>query len=143
MEVLNKTANLSDVLGVDEDTGAHVIPVASASSQTQDLFSSGDFQALIDELAEEYDLVILDCAPVLAVAETRQVATMSDVCVLVARCNQTPAAAVRAAAESLQVVGAPLSGIVVNCFNPKTASGYSGYGEAYYWHPDNKYYTTS
>lgn len=140
LEVLNGSANLADVIGADEDTGAHVIPVATASSQTQDLFSSGDIHALIDELSEEYDFVILDCAPVLAVAETRQVAKMADVCVLVARCNETHSAAVRAAAESLQIAGAPLCGMVLNFFDSRVPGGKMSYGTAYYWHPGNTYY---
>ncbi len=140
LEVLNGTAELADVIGADEDTGAHVIPVASESSQTQDLFSSGDFQALLDQLSDEYDFIILDCAPVLAVAETRQVAKMSDVCVLVARCNETHSGAVRAAAESLQMAGAPLIGMVLNFFDARVPGGFSGYGSAYYWHPGNSYY---
>lgn len=140
LEVLNGSVELADVIGADEDTGAHVIPVASESSQTQDLFSSGDFQALLDQLSEEYDFIILDCAPVLAVAETRQIAKMSDVCVLVARCNETHAGAVQAAAESLHTAGAPLAGMVLNFFDARVPGGNSGFGSAYYWHPGNSYY---
>lgn len=140
LEVLNGSATLEEVLGVDEDSGAHVIPVASESSRTQDLFSSGDLQSLLDDLAEKYEYIILDCAPVLAVAETRQVAKMADVTVVVARCNETHGAAVRAAAESLAVAGANLGGMVLNFFDAQVPGGSAGYSTAYYWHPGNTYY---
>lgn len=111
-EVLTGERPWRDVVGVDAGSGAHVLPASGFTSK--DLFSSGAMQKLVADLSADYDLVILDCAPVFAVAETRVVASLADSVVLTARARKTSARALSAAAEQLDLAGANLLGIVLN-----------------------------
>lgn len=72
---------------------------------------------LIRELAAEYDLVVLDCPPVFAVADARVIASLSDSVVVAARAGKTPARALQAAIEQLELAGANVLGVALNRVN--------------------------
>jgi Mrp family chromosome partitioning ATPase len=65
-------------------------------------------------LAEHYDLVVLDCAPVFAVADTRFVASLADAVVVTARTRRTPARALAAAIQQLEIGGSRVLGVALN-----------------------------
>jgi Mrp family chromosome partitioning ATPase len=66
-----------------------------------------------------------DCAPVLAVAETRVVAAQADCTLVIARWRKTPVRAIRAAIQQLQAGGAILRGVVINGVDRRAPYYYS------------------
>ncbi len=125
----------------DRDSGAHVLPAVSGAFTPRDLFSSPAMEALIDDLRENYDLIVLDCAPVLAIAETRLIVGHADAVALVARSEKTHAGAVRTALREVENSGAHVLGIALNCVDPG-APGRGTYGDTlYYRYAKTKYYT--
>jgi Mrp family chromosome partitioning ATPase len=80
---------------------------------------------LLAELRGAFDLVILDCAPVLAVADTRVVVSKADCAVMVTRWQKTPIRAVRAALQQLNVSGATVRGIALNSVDRRMPGYYS------------------
>jgi succinoglycan biosynthesis transport protein ExoP len=68
---------------------------------------------LLDRLRDEYEMVILDTAPVLAIAETRILARKADAVALLAAWRQTPQKAVENALDILEAVGAPVTGLAL------------------------------
>ncbi|HJS79311.1 MAG TPA: hypothetical protein VJ748_01705, partial [Vitreimonas sp.] len=74
------------------------------------------------------DLVILDCPPVGAVADTRLLAAKADGVVLVSRWNKTSVREVSTAIRHLAPSGARLLGVVVNGVDGDVAR-WAGYGE--------------
>jgi capsular exopolysaccharide synthesis family protein len=136
-QVLSGERAWRDVVGVDQASGAHVLPASGMTSK--DLFGSGDMQKLVDELSEAYDLVILDCAPVFAVAETRVIAALADVVVLAARAGKTPARALGAAIDQLELSGANVLGVALNRVEKRNARR-SFYDGLYYSKAFKGYY---
>ncbi|MAW53399.1 MAG: hypothetical protein CME01_11285 [Geminicoccus sp.] len=63
--------------------------------------ASGRIQSLITELRDEYDMVIIDTAPVLAVAETQAIARYCDATVFCARENYAARRSIKQAYDSL------------------------------------------
>jgi hypothetical protein len=63
-QVLAGERNWKDVVGCDKASGAMFCRVALTS---KDMFGSGAMESLIADLSEQYDLVVLDCAPIFAV----------------------------------------------------------------------------
>jgi capsular exopolysaccharide synthesis family protein len=112
--VLTGEMNWRDVVGADKPSGAHVLPAAGAATTSRDVFGSGALEKLIGELAEHYDLVVLDCAPVFAVADTRLIASLADCVVVAARAHKTPARALAAAVSQLEIAGARVLGVALN-----------------------------
>ncbi|MDP3495939.1 MAG: polysaccharide biosynthesis tyrosine autokinase [Hyphomonadaceae bacterium] len=111
-EVLSGERSWRDVVGKDEPSGAHILPASGITSK--DIFGTGAMEDLIRELAAEYDLVILDCPPVFAVADARVIGSLSDSVVVAARAGKTHARAVQAAIEQLELAGANVLGVALN-----------------------------
>ena len=111
-QVLSGEKHWRDVVGCDEQSGAHVLPASGLTSK--DLFGSGAMEELIEDLKHHYDLVVLDCAPVFAVADTRVIASMADAVVIAARARKTPSRALAAAIAQLEITGARVLGVALN-----------------------------
>jgi exopolysaccharide transport family protein len=112
-EVLFKTATLDEVLQKDPGSGADVVPLAQAEFTPLDLFSSEAMRSLIDDLRERYEVVILDTAPVLPLADTRVLSPLADTVLVVARWGRTPHSVVRSALDQLYAHGAHIAGCVL------------------------------
>jgi succinoglycan biosynthesis transport protein ExoP len=94
---------------------------------------------LIEELRAHYDLVILDCAPILAVAETRIVVGRADTTVLIARAGRTAIGAMRAAVMQTEAAGGNVLGIALNYVLPRWQS----YTDSLYFNESKSYYSVS
>lgn len=81
--------------------GLHILPIVSRGSEGDRLTDKGLIQAAVAQLKERYDLVILDCPPLLAVAETREIAGLSDGVILAAKWRSTPDEAIVTASRLL------------------------------------------
>jgi len=139
MEVLNRTVALDRALMVDELSGAHVLPLARNSFTPKDVFGTPAMDGLLDHLRANFDLVILDTAPVLAVSDTRVIAAKSDAVVFLARWRKTPERAIGAALKALEQSGAHVAGLAMTQVDMKAQSRY-GYGDAGYYYGDYKKY---
>ena len=71
-------------------------------------------RALLRELGEEFDLVIIDTPPVLALADASVVAATADTTLFVVHAGRTPRAVAQQALQQLEVVGARVAGTVLN-----------------------------
>ncbi len=95
---------------------------------------------LLDELRERFQVIYLDTAPVLAVADTRVLSTMADVVVVLAHWRKTPKKATEAALTQLETVGAYISGVALTQVD-LAEQARSGYGDAsYYYEHYRQYY---
>ena len=140
VEVLNRTVNLGDALLNDGSSGAQILPLAKNSFTPKDVFGTVAMDQLLAHLRGSFDLIILDTAPVLAVSDTRLVASKSDAVVFLARWRKTPEKAISAAVRILEQSGAHVAGIALTQVDMKAQARY-GYGDAgYYYGEYKKYY---
>lgn len=140
LEVLNGQAKLQDVLLQDRETGAYVLPLAKSSFTPRDVFGTAAMDRLLQSLREHFDLIILDTAPSLAVADTRVLASKADAVVFLARWRKTPTKAVEAALKQLSGSGAHIAGLALTQVN-MVEQGRYGYGDpGYYYAEYKKYY---
>jgi exopolysaccharide transport family protein len=116
-ELLFGAARLEDVIQKDVGSGADILPLAQAEFTPRDLFNSSAMRELIEELRKRYEVVILDTAPVLPLADTRMLAPLADSVLLVVRWARTRHSAVRSAVEQLRAHGADVGGIVLSGVN--------------------------
>ncbi|MGE3867670.1 MAG: GumC family protein [Hyphomonadaceae bacterium] len=112
-EVLFRTATLDEVLQKDSGSGADVVPLAQAEFTPRDLFGSDAMRQLIDELRERYEVIVLDTAPVLPLADTRVLSPLADSVLVVVRWGRTPHSVVRSALDQLHAHGANIAGAVL------------------------------
>ena len=112
VEVLEDGAALEKAIERDELSGAYVL----RHSATDRIFDVGQPAAMSDllmRLKQSFDLVLLDTAPVLALAEARVVAALTDQVLLVVRWRITPRAATQTALKLLVRAGADVRAFVM------------------------------
>ena len=98
------------------------------------------FPALLSQLKDRYDLLVLDTAPLTAVADARLAARAADVAVLCVRWGRTPVPLARAAAKILAATGTGVAGAVLTRVDTRTQAGYGFEGSSKYYAQHGKYY---
>jgi capsular exopolysaccharide synthesis family protein len=139
LQVLAGEASWRDAIVKDPGSDAHILPVASAGFTPRDVFGTDAMERLIGELRANYDLVVLDCAPILAVAETRILVKQADTTVLVARAGRSALGAVRTAVTQTEKAGGKVLGVALNCVQPNWGS----YADSLYFYHSKSYYSVS
>jgi capsular exopolysaccharide synthesis family protein len=140
LEALEGRSSWQDVISASDPTGVHVLPCSMTDFTTRDSFGTDAMAKLVDELREHYDLVILDCPPVLVVAETLDIVSQADSVVMVGRAGTTPARAARAAIDQLRKSDARLVGLALNCVDPREQGSESYYGARFRTGSSSGYY---
>jgi polysaccharide biosynthesis transport protein len=116
----------------------HYIPAGATPAAPADLMDAPRFQALLDWLREEYEVVVIDSPPLNVVPDAAVLSPRVDGVVVVVRAAVTPASALEFATSELRAAGAPVLGTVLNDFVLRRDAGYDGSyrwyaaGEAYY-----------
>jgi succinoglycan biosynthesis transport protein ExoP len=131
---------LSEVLGGDRRAwesmrsgkvdNLWIMSSGKASEQPTELLQSEAMRELLADQREVVDFIIIDCPPVLAVADALVLAPMVDGVLYVADAQRTPRGAVIAARAQLDQVGARIIGAVLN--EVEGTGGYSYYGQYAY-----------
>lgn len=144
--LMHHDLSLNDVLVDDPETGMKILTRGKAAFVNPvDLFASLRMKAIVDDLREQFDLVILDSAPIMAVPDTRILAGLVDKTIFVLNWDATPKKVVHSALHLLSKDGhANVAGVVLQKVNLQQYGRY-GYGDSgYYYHYGryNQYYTS-
>ncbi len=111
---------------LDIITAGHVPPNPS------ELLSSKKMDDLFAKLREEYDYIIVDSSPIIAVTDALILSKKVDQLVLVIRVNSTEREIIEQAKSLLQNINVKAAGVVVNGIEVKKY--YSGYKYYYYYY---------
>ncbi len=142
LEVLAGTATVEEALIDDDATAVKFLPLAQNSHTPKDVFGSVAMDRLLAKLRKDFDMVILDTAPVLPLVDTRVLARKADVVAMLVRWRKTPRKAVKTSLELLEDVGARIGGVVLTQVDVKEQARV-GYGDSgYYYKQYRKYYTS-
>lgn len=139
LEVLNGVAPLEQAV-INDESGAHILPLAKSAYTPRDVLGSSAMHKLLQDLRDRYEIVLLDTAPLLAIADTRILAPHADAVVMLVRWKRTPVKAVQSALALLQGTRAFIAGVALTQMDLKAQSRY-GYGDSYYYYANyRKYY---
>jgi len=101
-----------------------VLPAGFPPPNPSELLSGERARRLMDVLGQTYDVVVIDCPPVLPVTDSLVLSRMADTTLLVASANKTSKRSLTRAVELLRQVDAPLMGTVLNSLSAdETFSG--------------------
>jgi len=128
----------------EEIEGLTLMPCGSKPQNPAELCSSPQVKTLIEELREEFDFVIIDTPPLLAVTDACPIAARVDGVILTLRIKKNVRVSAERACEMLRNLGANCLGLVVNGVGAQSGYGsqytygayragysYNGYGQGY------------
>jgi capsular exopolysaccharide synthesis family protein len=113
-----------------------VITAGGLPPNPSELLGSQRMSALVDQLEHEWDMVLFDSPPIVAVTDASMISAEIDAIAMVVKAGQTDRAAVDRALDTIKNVKAPLIGAILNGANPETLAGKYSYYYSYY----NYYY---
>ncbi len=134
-------ARLEEVIEIDPNSGAHVIPAGPRAPNPIDLLSSPQMRRLLEALAQSYDLVILDTPPVLAVSDALVMIRHADATMFLIRWEKTRRQAAMSGLKLALEAGANLAGVVLSQVDVKRHAQYDYADSGYYYGGYKKYYT--
>ncbi len=132
-EVLRDGVAIDQALVQVGDSGLYVLPITTPFGADEQLSRGGLVRELISKLREFFPLIILDCPPLLPVAEAREIASLADDVILVAAWRKTSESALRNAIRALPPSIAARAGVVLTRINLKKQARFAvGDASAYY-----------
>ena len=143
---------LSDVLLKKQDWPSAVNPVAGVENlfvlhagekppNPGALFDSEHFNSIVNDFKREYEYVLFDVPPVLAVSDAASFFRQLDALFLLVQWRRCPIDVVLAAKEQAERLGANLRGVIFNGFDARKSArrGYGHYGYYGYYGYHGKY----
>jgi len=115
-----------------------ILPTGPASRRAADMIGRR-LPEILEEAAQEYDLIVVDSPPILGFPEPLQMAAAVDGVVIIAKAGETNRKAMGAALTTLQRVRANVVGLVLNSVTNNMSDGYRYYG---YYGKYYRYYKT-
>jgi capsular exopolysaccharide synthesis family protein len=124
VEVLHGDVDPYGAIVPDVVPGLSLLGLERPVFTTRDLFSSKEVRDLLDRLRRDYDFIVLDAPPVLAVTDAWTISSLCDATLMVVRHGKTARAAVRAAAARLHLRGSSPGGVIINRRPTNAGQGY-------------------
>jgi polysaccharide biosynthesis transport protein len=128
---------LEELLIRNVKLGISILPAPRLQWDPLAILNSDHFQGLLDRLHAQFDLVVIDSAPVLAVADALVLTQSVDAVLMVVRWRRTPRKVVESAVTQLSRSGRGLSGAVLTQVNLRA---YQGNDSGYLYGSESNYY---
>lgn len=109
-----------------------------------ELLTSDSFSQILEKLSPNYDLVIIDTAPVLVAADTASVAPLAGSLLLVARAEKTHLGELNESVRRLAHAGCSANGVILNAMDlsrrhaGSSSYKYGGYRYTHYKYKNNR-----
>ncbi|MEV7968959.1 polysaccharide biosynthesis tyrosine autokinase [Sphaerisporangium sp. NPDC088356] len=126
-DVLIDKARLRDVIQTWGEPSLSVLPGGQIPPNPSELLGSRGMRAVLSQLVDDHDIVIIDAPPLLPITDAAALAAICDGTLLVARYGKTRREHLVRAVDTLSSINARLVGAVLN-FAPGKRAAYYGYG---------------
>lgn len=91
-----------------------IIPTGPFPPNPSELLASDRFKELIKELKNKFDVIILDCPPVVGLNDALVVSSIADMSIIVAKYKSTSIDLLEESKKSLEAVNAKIAGVILN-----------------------------
>ena len=110
-----------------------LIPTGPTPPNPIELLASKNNEEVIKELRKHYDIIILDCAPILGISDTQVMLKHADAnVVVVSSSGETPIELLERAKKVFETANSKIDGVIINKASVKGSSYYSYYANDYY-----------
>lgn len=112
-DYLHLNADVENIIYKTKIKKLSIIPKGKISDDPADLLASLKMKELLKKVKDKFDMVIIDTAPVIAVADSGIVCSQADAAIMVVRAGKTQRGIVKHAAEILEQSKVNLLGYVL------------------------------
>jgi capsular exopolysaccharide synthesis family protein len=138
--VLEGKATLDMVVRpIPEVENLFLLPAGKPPSNPSEMLTKDSFENLIEACKEEYDIVLVDTPPVLAVTDPIIVAPRMDGVILAIKLDKNARPKAVRVVESLSQINCKILGVVVNGVGSSRGGYGYGYNGGYRYHPELHY----
>lgn len=138
VEVLLGHVDLDAALVKGIHDNLDVLPVAEIPPNPADLIASSQMSDFLARQRENYSLILIDCSPVLGLADAPMLSRLVDGTIFVLEANRAPYGQVRAAVRRLKFAGANMLGVVLTKYRALEAGESYAYQYEYYRYEGSK-----
>lgn len=128
-DYLNGQTELNQVIKATEVSGLDVIARGKSPANPSELLSTSQFAAMLNQLAEQYDHILIDTPPILAVTDGIIISQHAGVNLVIARYAKTQMKELELTINRFEQAGVKVNGIILNDIQ-RSSAGY-GYGYNY------------
>jgi capsular exopolysaccharide synthesis family protein len=141
IEVLSGQAKLDDVLVRDSRTELMILPLAPSEERlAKDVLDLPSMNALMSDLRQRFDLIILDTGPVILVTSARQLTACADAVIVMAHWRKTNRRLVRTSLRLLDTASAPIAGIALGMLDLRKVARVDPADPSSYYRAYHDYY---
>ncbi len=134
-DILLGTITLDQALKPTDIHNLEILTCGEVPPNPAEIIASDAFLALLDRLRAEYDIIVLDSPPLIAVTDASILARIADSCILVTHSGYISKREVQRCISILRSIGVKLTGVVLNGLDIKRV-----YGSYYYYYHYYHYY---
>jgi capsular exopolysaccharide synthesis family protein len=131
-DVLRREIDWQNAVRPTQIDGLSLMTAGLCPDNPAELLLASDLPVLLRAAREEYDLIIVDTPPILAVSDPAVVAPETDGMLLVVRLQKNKRGALKRTLSALDSHGAALMGIIANDVDPSQEDYRSADYDAYY-----------
>ncbi|WP_104511433.1 polysaccharide biosynthesis tyrosine autokinase [Acinetobacter indicus] len=128
-DYLNGQTDLNQVIKATEVSGLDVIARGKSPANPSELLSTTQFSAMLNQLSEQYDHILIDTPPILAVTDGIIISQHAGVNLVIARYAKTQMKELELTINRFEQAGVKVNGIILNDIQ-RSSAGY-GYGYNY------------
>ena len=121
-----------EIIHKSELTNLYYITAGTIPPNPSELLSSDHMEEFLEKLKMDFDLIVIDSPPIIAVTDSEIISRLVDASILVVSANNTEIDLMRKAADLLVHERKSFIGAILNNFSYK--SGYGSYYKYYYYY---------
>ncbi len=121
-----------EIIRKSEMDNLYYITAGTIPPNPSEILGSPEMEEFLNKLRNEFDIVILDSPPVIAVTDSEILSRLVDASILVVSANNTEIDLMQKSVELLSHDGGSFIGVLLNRFSYK--SGYGSYYKYYYYY---------
>jgi tyrosine-protein kinase Etk/Wzc len=128
-EVISAQVSVSQAIHVNVVENVDFLPTGALPPRPAELLAHANFGACLKTLSEQYDMIVIDTAPVLAVSDSLAVAPHVGAVFNVMRSGISTMGEIEEAVKRFKQSGNDVAGVIFNDMKPR--AGRYGYGSKY------------
>jgi succinoglycan biosynthesis transport protein ExoP len=131
-DVLSGQTKINDVIVSNPQSDVDILPAGKISPNPTELVMGGLLQTMIEDATAQYDVVLIDSAPVLGIADALILSSKVEATIFVIESGRTGMKAAQNALSRLMTGGGHIIGVVLTKFDASTqGDGYEDYSYKY------------